>query len=181
MLDELPCQIVSARLLTLEPGERIRPHCDSMMDLSAGMARMHVPIITDARVEFVVDGDRYALEPGTLWYADFSKTHSVANPTRITRVHLVIDALASDRLLKLFPERFLASLSEDDVFAAPDAVESSTLKAPPGEAGVQAAPLIPGACHQHSRAREGCFDWQAHRAREPRRGRRKIPISCSAE
>ncbi|MGO8992676.1 MAG: aspartyl/asparaginyl beta-hydroxylase domain-containing protein [Polyangiaceae bacterium] len=140
VLDELPCQIVSARLLTLEPGERIRPHCDSMMDLSAGMARMHVPIITDARVEFVVDGDRYALEPGTLWYADFSKTHSVANPTRITRVHLVIDALASDRLLKLFPERFLASLSEDDVFAAPDAVESSTLRLPPERLGFKLPP-----------------------------------------
>jgi hypothetical protein len=88
LLDSLSCVVESARLLTLLPGESIRPHRDNLTNLRSGVARLHVPIITHPDVQFVVAGVRYTLEPGSLWYADFAKPHAVYNPTNTPRVHL---------------------------------------------------------------------------------------------
>jgi hypothetical protein len=130
VLDSLKCTIESARLLTLLPGETIKPHRDHLTCLRAGVARLHVPLITHPDVAFVVGGVRYGLAPGSLWYADFSRFHGVANPTNVPRLHLVVDVIASARLLELFPSTYLRGLGKSDVFLSAAEVAASTLRLP---------------------------------------------------
>lgn len=130
VLDALPCTIESARLLMLAPGETIQPHRDELMDLRTGIARLHVPIVTHPDVRFVVGGARYVLEPGTLWYGAFSRLHSVANPSNVERVHLVMDAIVNDRLLRLFPAAYLDGLPSRQLFLPPDSLSPSALRLP---------------------------------------------------
>lgn len=54
VLDSLNCASKSARLMRLEPGAVIKPHCDSQLSIEHGEARLHVPLITNDKVEFLV-------------------------------------------------------------------------------------------------------------------------------
>ena len=69
----------SARLLRLGPGARIREHRDYDLGLPDGDLRLHVPIATDERVEFLLDGRQVPMQTGECWYLDLSLAHRVDN------------------------------------------------------------------------------------------------------
>jgi quercetin dioxygenase-like cupin family protein len=103
ILEELECPKQVVRLLTLPPGGVIGEHFDFDTNFQYGLVRLHIPIVTDPRVEFIVAGQRCTWNVGELWFADFSKPHQVRNDSDITRVHLVMDLEINDFLLALFP------------------------------------------------------------------------------
>lgn len=107
ILDGLDAPKQSVRLLALLPGRVIGEHRDDPMSLRAGVIRLHVPIVTHPDVELMLDGQRIFWGEGELWYADFTKLHSVANRSPITRIHLVMDLELTEALLALFPPELL--------------------------------------------------------------------------
>lgn len=108
LLASLDCPLRSVRLSALKPGTKIHEHSDPIDSLEkGGDIRLHVPIVTDDAVDFVLGGERLVWRPGELWYADFSKPHSVENRGSATRVHLLACVGASKSLLALFPAKYL--------------------------------------------------------------------------
>ena len=97
------CPIRLARLLSLGPGAKIREHVDYFLSPEDGAIRIHVPVVTDLRVEFFVDNQRLMLEEGEAWYIDFGLPHRVNNYSDQERVHLVIDCTVNDWLRALIP------------------------------------------------------------------------------
>jgi hypothetical protein len=93
VLARFRCPLQTARLMRLTPGSIIREHRDHDLAAEWGMARIHVPITTNADVDFRLNGRRVAMAPGEAWYLRLSDPHSVANRGTTDRVHLVIDCV----------------------------------------------------------------------------------------
>lgn len=91
----------SVRLLRLRPGSKVREHRDADLGLADGEIRIHVPILTNERVEFIVANRQLMLRPGEAWYIDFSQPHRIDNAGDTDRIHLVIDGTANDWVLAL--------------------------------------------------------------------------------
>jgi quercetin dioxygenase-like cupin family protein len=103
IIDGFGCPVQRVRLLRLEPGAKIHEHVDLGDGWAMGKVRVHIPIVTDERVEFYVDGRRIEMRPGELWYCDFTRRHRVHNASDVGRVHLVLDLVVDDWLRELFP------------------------------------------------------------------------------
>ena len=102
VLGAFHCPLKSVRLLSLAPGSFIREHCDAAVEFEEREVRLHIPIRTDARVEFYSSGKRLRLEEGSCYYINVSQPHRVHNRWTEERVHLVIDAQVNDWLCGLF-------------------------------------------------------------------------------
>lgn len=100
-LKSFACPLQAVRLMRLAPGSTIKPHRDLDLGHEFGTVRIHVPIVTDPAVEFLLNGTAVAMKPGEVWYLRLSDPHSVHNRSRVSRVHLVIDALVNDWLTDL--------------------------------------------------------------------------------
>lgn len=92
----LGCETRRVRLLSLQPGAVIGTHRDALHEGSHEIVRLHVPIVTNAAVSFVVAGQDLVMRPGELWLVDVSQPHSVANRGDASRVHLVLDCVIGD-------------------------------------------------------------------------------------
>jgi Aspartyl/Asparaginyl beta-hydroxylase len=95
------CPLLAARLLALAPGSVIKEHRDYRLGWEDGEVRIHIPLVTDDRVEFVVDGQAVRMEPGEAWYLDLNKPHRVTNGSAQTRIHLVVDCVVDEWLTGL--------------------------------------------------------------------------------
>jgi hypothetical protein len=96
VLDSFRCPLQAVRLMRLTPGSRIKEHTDLEFDVEAGTVRIHIPVVTNAGVEFYLNGSRVVMAAGSGWYLRLSDPHSVYNKGDAERVHLVIDAVAND-------------------------------------------------------------------------------------
>ena len=97
-LGRFECELLSARLLRLGPGARIREHTDYRLGYEDGELRVHAPITTNPGVEFLLEGRSIEMAPGEAWYLDLNRKHAVANRGSASRVHLVVDCVVSDWL-----------------------------------------------------------------------------------
>jgi hypothetical protein len=118
VLDSIPAQLRGCRLMRLGAGVAVGEHRDGKYGLEYGAIRLHVPVTTNPSVVLTVDGHDHHWEPGTLWFADFQRPHSVRNGGGSSRVHIVIDTMVSPDLLGLFPADFLAALPRTEVLFA---------------------------------------------------------------
>ena len=91
VLDYFKFPVLSVRLLRLEVGAEIKPHTDHELGYEDGQFRLHIPIVTNPEIEFILDGERLTMLPGECWYTNVNFVHSVANRGTEDRVHLVID------------------------------------------------------------------------------------------
>jgi hypothetical protein len=91
---EAPLQAV--RLMRLTAGSVIKEHSDHDLSFEDGTVRLHIPLVTNAEVEFTLNRSRVVLEPGSAWYLRLSDPHSVVNRGATDRVHMVIDAVVND-------------------------------------------------------------------------------------
>jgi hypothetical protein len=82
--------IIRAMAAKLLVGGKIRPHRDSHPSFHHGH-RVHVPITTNPRVRFIIDGRPYRLEPGQAYELNNQLTHSVANKGVDDRVTFIFD------------------------------------------------------------------------------------------
>jgi len=103
VIDAFECHIHAARLLSLSPGSKILEHRDDFMGYEDGLIRIHIPVTTDERVEFFVDGRRLSMKEGEVWYIDFGLPHRVHNVSDKERVHLVIDCRVNDWIESVIP------------------------------------------------------------------------------
>ncbi len=82
--------IVRAMAAKLLAGCKIRPHRDSHPSFHHGH-RIHVPITTNPRVRFMIDGRPYHLEVGQIYELNNQKTHSVMNKGKEDRITFIFD------------------------------------------------------------------------------------------
>lgn len=101
VLARFECPLQAVRLMRLAPGSAIKEHRDHDLAAEWGAARIHIPIVTNPQVEFLVNRTHVAMEPGSVWYLRLSDPHSVANRGTTDRVHLVIDCVANDWLMEM--------------------------------------------------------------------------------
>ncbi|ALL04361.1 aspartyl beta-hydroxylase [Pedobacter sp. PACM 27299] len=87
------CEKESIRLLALAPGSIIKPHKDPGCSYMEGSFRIHIPVVTNPGVHFMINDQRLQLKAGECWYLDFNETHSIVNEGKETRVHLIMDGI----------------------------------------------------------------------------------------
>ena len=104
VLSRFECPLQSVRLLRLAPGSVIKQHTDHSLSLEDGELRLHVPVQTNADVDFGLNGVRLELREGQTWYLNVNFPHSVANRGNDFRVHLVADCEVNDWLRGLFQQ-----------------------------------------------------------------------------
>jgi hypothetical protein len=111
--------ILSVRLLRLEVGAEIKPHRDHELGYEDGQFRLHIPIVTNPDIEFILDGERLMMLPGECWYTNVNFIHSVANRGTIDRVHLVIDGIRNEWTDELFfslaPKNSFETVQEEEL------------------------------------------------------------------
>jgi quercetin dioxygenase-like cupin family protein len=89
-------RIIRAMIARMPPGARIDPHHDAHPSFACGH-RIHVPIDTNPRVRFTVDGRPFNLQAGRVYEINNLKTHSVINKGAMDRTHLIFDYVPVDR------------------------------------------------------------------------------------
>ena len=132
VLSFFECEKTSVRFLKLTPGSVIKPHSDERLSFFVGYVRLHIPVLTNDKVEFVADGEGLKMQPGECWFADFSRTHSVANRGDQDRVHLIIDLIVNDWLTELFIKEGIVAQDEqppDPMDAESEEFKLATVKA----------------------------------------------------
>jgi len=102
VLDSFTCEKKAVRLMALAAGAEIKPHRDRGGSLEDGLARLHIPIVTDPAVLFTLDGEDVHFSAGATWYMNANCLHAVRNGSARERVHLVLDCVPNDWLLALF-------------------------------------------------------------------------------
>jgi hypothetical protein len=102
ILDGFLFDKTAVRLLQLAVGADIKPHSDNCLGYEDGSFRLHIPIITNSEVEFILDGTRLIMNEGECWYIDANFIHSVANRGLQDRIHLVIDGVRNEWTDALF-------------------------------------------------------------------------------
>jgi hypothetical protein len=111
IVDAFKCPKGRVRVLKLLPGAKIGEHRDvglEVANLAFRRVRLHIPIQTNPDAVFYVGGERFHMREGGLYYANFSKVHSVRNDGATDRVHLVLDLEVNDWLAGFFPPRTFA-------------------------------------------------------------------------
>ena len=89
--------IIRAMAAKLLPGEVITPHRDSHPSFAYGH-RIHVPITTNSRVRFMIDGRPYRFEVGQAYEINNLLTHSVMNKGAEARITFIFDYVPAERI-----------------------------------------------------------------------------------
>ena len=87
--------IIRAMAAKLLSGGRINPHFDSHPTFRASH-RIHVPVTTNPRVRFTIDGKPFHLEVGQAYEINNQKTHSVINSGKEDRITFIFDYMPPD-------------------------------------------------------------------------------------
>lgn len=82
--------IIRAMAAKLKPNGKITPHTDSHPSFHIGH-RIHVPVKTNSRVRFHIEGRPYQLEVGKAYEINNQKTHSVSNKGTEDRITFIFD------------------------------------------------------------------------------------------
>lgn len=82
--------VLRAVLARLLPNRRIEPHWDKHPSFSVAH-RIHVPLLTNPDVEFIVGTERIATEPHHAFELNNKMPHSVTNRGECARIHLIFD------------------------------------------------------------------------------------------
>ena len=98
VLATLQCPMQAVRFLRLKAGSVIKEHRDHELGFEDGEVRLHIPVITNPEVEFVLNQVRVVMNEGECWYLNVNQPHRVANRGTTDRIHLVIDCVVNDWL-----------------------------------------------------------------------------------
>ena len=83
-------RLARAMFIKLPAKKSIATHIDRGYHLE-NCERIHLPIITDDKVKFIINENVYPMPAGTLSKINNNLPHSVENNSNIDRVHLVMD------------------------------------------------------------------------------------------
>ncbi|MEO0397804.1 MAG: aspartyl/asparaginyl beta-hydroxylase domain-containing protein [Pseudomonadota bacterium] len=87
--------IIRAVAAKLKAGATIAPHFDSLPSFKYGH-RIHIPITTNRRVRFMIDGRPFRFEIGRVYEINNRQTHSVINAGKEDRITFIFDYIAPD-------------------------------------------------------------------------------------
>jgi aspartyl/asparaginyl beta-hydroxylase (cupin superfamily) len=96
VLENFKTDINSVRLMKLTPNSEIKEHRD--YDLDEREVRIHIPVFTNDKVSFFVNGIDVKMKEGECWYLRLSDPHRVLNEGETDRIHLVMDLKVNDWL-----------------------------------------------------------------------------------
>lgn len=99
----MKCKIKNLMFYAMLPGGDIPPRRDIVGNVGLEGLRLHIPIITNDGVNFMVDGKKVVMNSSELWALDTAYMHSFSNNGHENRIHLVIDVIVNDWVLELFP------------------------------------------------------------------------------
>jgi hypothetical protein len=91
-------EVRAVRLLRLTPGSVLLEHTDHEYTDDDGTLRVHIPVVTNPDVVFLLNGTRVTMEAGTAWVLRLADPHSVANNGVTDRVHMLVDLVMNERL-----------------------------------------------------------------------------------
>ncbi len=94
--------IIRAMAAKLKAGGKIKPHTDAHPSFHLGH-RIHVPITTNRRVRFMIEGRPYRLEIGQAYEINNQKTHSVTNKGSEDRITFIFDYVPPEELGRVQP------------------------------------------------------------------------------
>jgi len=89
--------IIRAMAAKLLAGGKITPHMDSHPSFHRGH-RIHIPITTNPRVRFMIDGRPHKLQVGQAYEINNQKSHSVMNKGKDDRVTFIFDYVPPQEL-----------------------------------------------------------------------------------
>jgi hypothetical protein len=89
--------IIRAMAAKLLPGGLIMPHTDKHPSFHYGH-RIHIPIVTNSRVRFMLDGRPYKFEVGKVYEINNQKRHSVMNKGKEGRINFIFDYVPPEHL-----------------------------------------------------------------------------------
>jgi hypothetical protein len=89
--------IIRAMAAKLLARGRIAPHFDSHATFRRSH-RIHVPITTNPRVRFMIDGKPYRMEIGQAYEINNQQTHSVINSGTEDRITFIFDYMPPDEI-----------------------------------------------------------------------------------
>lgn len=102
VLEVFKFEKLTVRLMRLSAGAVIKPHRDNALAYEDGEFRLHIPIVTNPDVIFMLSGERVVMEEGTCWYINANEEHAVSNNGTEDRIHLVIDGKRNEWTDKIF-------------------------------------------------------------------------------
>jgi hypothetical protein len=94
--------IIRAMAAKLLAGGKITPHVDSHPSFHKGH-RIHLPITTNSRVRFMIDGRPFKLQPGQAYEINNQKRHSVMNKGQEDRITFIFDYVPPQELGREVP------------------------------------------------------------------------------
>ncbi|MCE2424758.1 MAG: aspartyl/asparaginyl beta-hydroxylase domain-containing protein [Pseudomonadales bacterium] len=89
--------VIRSMAVRLPAGARITPHVDEHGSLRLSH-RIHLPLTTNPRVRFFIDGVPHRFEPGRAVEVNNQLSHSVMNDGPDDRVHFIFDYLPPGQL-----------------------------------------------------------------------------------
>jgi hypothetical protein len=89
--------IIRAMAAKLLAGGKIKPHLDSHPSFHRGH-RIHIPITTNPRVRFMIDGRPHQLQVGQAYEINNQKSHSVMNKGKQDRITFIFDYIPPQEL-----------------------------------------------------------------------------------
>lgn len=105
ILDSFECRKTNIRLMRLEAGGEIRLHRDPTLNLEfRNQLRLHVPIVMNDKVDFMLNDKRVPLREGELWYLKLDDLHEVHNNGSTERIQLSIDVVWNEWIENLILE-----------------------------------------------------------------------------
>lgn len=91
--------IIKVLVANLDKNKKIYPHIDRGF-LLANSHRLHLPIKTNSEVIFNINKEDYHMDEG-IWYEfDNTKMHYVSNNSNENRIHLMVDIIPENILIK---------------------------------------------------------------------------------
>ncbi|KAA1188414.1 aspartyl/asparaginyl beta-hydroxylase domain-containing protein [Pseudohalioglobus sediminis] len=93
-------KVIRAMAARLVSGAVITPHRDAHPSFHVGH-RIHVPIRTNSRVRFTIDGRPYKFEVGRAYEINNQLQHSVMNKGDDDRIHFIFDYVPASELAAL--------------------------------------------------------------------------------
>lgn len=89
--------VIRAMAAKLLAGGKITPHVDKHPSFHHGH-RIHVPMTTNPRVRFMIDGQPYQFKVGEAYEINNQKTHSVMNKGNEDRITFIFDYVPKDHI-----------------------------------------------------------------------------------
>lgn len=102
VLETFQCNKETFRIHTLNAKAIIKPHRDIGYCLEQGLVRIHIPIVTNEKVQIIVNNEEVVMKAGECWYCNFNEFHEVHNNSDLPRTHLILDCVVNDWMKELF-------------------------------------------------------------------------------